>query len=573
MEKSVPQCGGDAIDTVAVPVEQWNDVCGALQCAAKAFSLGALPQMYNQKELAESFKNVIEATSKGSPGDKVRSILLDRGSLLPPCSKAAQEHYVAQVLNTVDTKYIKGWGGKTAEQTERRMRKREFQVIKLVSLTVRMKDQRAAPPLILMDSLERVWQGVSKSDWQRQSKDGSLMSPEWIATALKSVEGFIPPPALVTGVEGQKYSNVYSVSVRDNLEFWIRIKWSRHVDGEKKETEVLHTVTGYSVPPLESLVMEAVPVMENWPFQNNWDMMQAILSDAGIDENLSPMWRRAITLHEDCELDYVALLRRPPPAADHSPHRPPTFMFANPIIMDCGTSSYEDAIKIVDAVRKDNAAMEKHIIWGDMQTMFRLWHLKANHKAKYNDMVPVAGEFHAAAHFLCAVVIINWKYIYEPIVHLMGIKSLNLKCIMKEHDVRYRWTIIILTAGLTWLKAIFTREEMEDPKLLLSKVHKNTPVSDFIGFLYYHACPVLAHKQAMQTNDVASLNFMWKYSLMAYAPTGKYNYKKGVLMQCKVLFDAELNVNNILEGHRTCTGGGHCRGAAFDYMNEKVFPS
>ena len=66
-------------------------------------------------------------------------------------------------------------------------------------------------------------------------------------------------------------------------------------------------------------------------------------------------------------------------------------------------------------------------------------------------------------------------------------------------------------------------------------------------------------------------NYMWRHSIMVYAPTGKFNYKKGVLQNSKTLFDSEPNVANIVELMRTYTQSGQpCTGAAYDYMNEQV---
>ena len=43
----------------------------------------------------------------------------------------------------------------------------------------------------------------------------------------------------------------------------------------------------------------------------------------------------------------------------------------------------------------------------------------------YNDIVPAASEFHQGAHLLEAIVKLNRKYIYEPLVHFLQIKCLN----------------------------------------------------------------------------------------------------------------------------------------------------
>ena len=66
-----------------------------------------------------------------------------------------------------------------------------------------------------------------------------------------------------------------------------------------------------------------------------------------------------------------------------------------PVLIDVGTSSYDDAAKIIEAVREDSVSGAKHLVWGDMQTFQRLWWRKFNCPASHQDICPLAGEFHA----------------------------------------------------------------------------------------------------------------------------------------------------------------------------------
>ena len=562
--------GTEDATTVAVPLEQWNLIGSALKAAHTAVEAVAPPYEAYILDVEGALQKMIAATSEGSSKDRLLRAVLTPDELVPTVAEAAVLHYGATISNTVDKEYLMGWRKHSADAIARRDRLRTMHVAKIVSLHCRMKNEFSTPPIIIMETIERAFQGTTYYDWQRQCRGRSVMGPTWLVEAMKGLDNWVPPSRLVQRCE-KRFSIQYSFSVRDNLEFWLRKKWSGRVkDGEKVDTEVLHTTTGLNMPIPTSIMIEDTPEMEDWPYMNSWDMQLCVLSDMELENYLRPMWRKVLALHADVEEDHLALFRRPPSSADNQPDRPPTYCYSVPIIMECGTSSYEDIRKIIDAVRRDNPMADKHVVVGDMQTFFRIWWEKAKNRDKYNDIVGMAGEWHQGAHLLCAVVQINSVFTYEPIVHFLGIKGLNKQCIMKEHEVRYRWTLIILTAGLKWLKTIFSEVELADPKLLLRRVEKNTPVSNFIGFLYFHATVVLCHKQALQTDDPATLNFLWKYSLMLYGPTGKYIYKKGCLMQAKVLFDSEANVSNLFELHRTYTRGGPCRGNAWDHLNENV---
>jgi hypothetical protein len=566
-EKSAAKAVPVAAQTVTIPLEQFEEMARLIQDARSIVMETARPDSPLRMNIEGALQALTKDAMAGTLKQRMLCALDSRVPMLPPrVGPAALEYFKGTIRNSTDLAYEKEYRGKGDEaKRERRERKWLLQLTKMVSHVIRCRNEAATPKLIIQNSIERCYQGTTLSDWRRQSEDRSLMSNTWVDNALATVKGWkkeadegYPP-----------LQSDYALVVKDNLEWWMVVKWQRIVNGEKKETELIHTVTGESIPVPASMVMEEIPVMETWPYQDQYDMHRTVPTDDVMHDYLGRFWNAAASRHQDG--DVMCLLRRPPPMADFSPGRKPTLHHTTPVLMHCGTASYDDAIKIVASARRNNPKAKKIIIVGDMQTFIRLFYLKMDDTRRYNDIVPWAGEWHQGAHYLAGVVLLNWKYIIEPIVHHLGIKGVNERCIMKEHTTRYRWVILILTAGMTWLKSIYSPEEVASPKTILHKVRKNTPVCDFIGFLYYMATGVLAHKTALQLNDPDTLNYMWRHSIMVYAPTGKFNYKKGVLQNSKTLFDSEPNVANIVELMRTYTQSGQpCTGAAYDYMNEQV---
>ena len=71
-----------------------------------------------------------------------------------------------------------------------------------------------------------------------------------------------------------------------------------------------------------------------------------------------------------------------------------------------------------------------------------------------------------------------------------------------------RWQFIFLSGTLAWLRGIFTDGELEDMPTLLKKVKANKPVSNMMGWAYYHACFVWGDKKAVRVGDHKRLDFM-----------------------------------------------------------------
>jgi hypothetical protein len=134
-----------------------------------------------------------------------------------------------------------------------------------------------------------------------------------------------------------------------------------------------------------------------------------------------------------------------------------------------------------------------------------------------------------------------------------------------------RWQFIFLSGTITWLRKVFTDEELLDIPTLLKRVRRNKPVSNQIGWAYYHATFCWGDKKAVRVGDHNRLDFMWRYSLMMYARTNKNTYKKGCLQNLKILLDCEPNVRKVFERYRTYSEYGRpCSGGEIDMLKERV---
>ena len=262
---------------MAVPLEQWNLIGSALKAAHTAVEAVAPPYEAYILDVEGALQKMIAATSEGSSKDRLLRAVLTPDELVPTVAEAAVLHYGATISNTVDKEYLMGWRKHSADAIARRDRLRTMHVAKIVSLHCRMKNEFSTPPIIIMETIERAFQGTTYYDWQRQCRGRSVMGPTWLVEAMKGLDNWVPPSRLVQRCE-KRFSIQYSFSVRDNLEFWLRKKWSGRVkDGEKVDTEVLHTTTGLNMPIPTSIMIEDTPEMEDWPYMNSWDVQLCVL--------------------------------------------------------------------------------------------------------------------------------------------------------------------------------------------------------------------------------------------------------------------------------------------------------
>ena len=532
---------------------------------------------HHEKRLRTDLESLVVAWSAGKPVDRILEVLDNPyKSLYEVNGESVLSDDLMSISNTVKRWVTNSWDTRTANpkfkgrtETQKQSSKevRAIQIISNVSQLARMRNQSCTPPLEIMKTIRLFYHGVSQRLLNTEVACRNILSHEWVEAAMDNV--------LLLNYEAPMEFDVspdIEIFVKDNLEWWWNIKWQRTAaDGTKVMSDLIHTVTGERVPVPRWLLKEPIANMANWPFMRTYNLQQIVLSRQEMDTTLTQKWEEARIKSIGDNMSY---LRRPPADEDKKiffgPKGKRTPHFAVPIQMYVGTSSTADCQKIVDHVLSLSKC-RKQIIVGDYQTFKNLYWIKLRDPVANNDWVPFAGEWHQMAHMMDAIVIKHWRHIYEPIAHYLNIKGLQLKLIMKETMIRYRWTMVIANAGLIWLRTIFTEEEISDPMALMKACEKNTPVWNFLTFIFYFVNSVWACKTATQCSDSELMDWVWKYSLLLYGDTNKTQYKKYVLELGLLVFDAEPNVKAVMDNYRTYTESGKpCTGAAYDYMVEKV---
>lgn len=508
-------------------------------------------------------RNVVVARKGIKPAHKVLESLAAPSSNVraPPMLHAL---LTGVTMNSYDVRMANYNRAITVKSRQLHAHTRALQLNNLSSILARLRNMHTVPMVSIRRGMEYKYLGCPTHLWNVARAYREVPGEQWVDTALAqpSVKAWRPPSR-------EPLSDEIDLCCRDNLEWYRSLKFARHKDGVKQENELIHTVTGEHFHIPRSLV-DHLPDPElgiEWPFLGKYNYGDVIVNLEEMHVFIEPLWSKIFALQGD---NPMQLLMRPPPEADRVQWDGPTRMWHPNIILQCGTSSYIDNNKIVKNVRANRRA-KKSIIACDMQTFMRLWWLKKKYPSEFSDMVPWAGDFHGLAHLMDGIVILNWAYVFEPILLHFDVKGFHLSINMKETSQRIRWTILILCAGQQWMSSIFTPAEISNIPELLKQVEKNVPVWCFIGFLYYHASVIWGCKEATQTTDTHFLNFMWRFSLRVYAHTNKNNYKKGCVQQLKIENDSEDRVRRVMRNHRTCNDTGKpCAGTALDYRNEKV---
>ena len=532
---------------------------------------------HNTNRHRMDLESLVAAWSVGKPVDRIVEVLDNpHKSLYEVNGKSVLSDDEMAVSNTLKQWVSNSWDkrttnpkfkGRTETQKQASKDVRAIQFISNLSQLARMRSQQCTPPLEIMKTIRLFYHGVSQRLMNSEVACRNILSYEWVEAAMDNL--------LLLNYEGPMgfdVSDDIEIFVKDNLEWWWNVKWQRTTEsGTKVMSDLIHTVPGERVPVPRWLLTEPIRDMEHWPFMRTYNLQQVILSRQEMDTTLSQKWEEARIKSIGDNMSY---LRRPPADEDkkifYGPRGKRTPHFSVPIQMYVGTSSTADCQKIVDHVLRLSKC-KKQIIIGDYQTFKNLFWIKLRDWVANNSWVPFAGEWHQMAHMMDAIVIKHWRHIYEPIAHYLNIKGLQLKLIMKETMIRYRWTMTIANAGFIWLRTIFAEEEIADPIALMKTCEKNTPVWNFLTFIFYFVNSVWSCKTATQCSDSELMDWVWKYSLLLYGDTNKTQYKKYVLQLAIIRFDAEPSVTAVMDNYRTYTESGKpCTGAAYDYMVEKV---
>lgn len=315
---------------------------------------------------AVQLDRMAEAAAAGKPGEKLLSSLQrttetegsDRVWLRSQVGDAVRNTYDYHMERTsTDADVVK--------KQQRHHRARERRLSHLVDLYVRNRSKHAIPEGCLRMGLEYKYLGTPRHIWEIHRQLRIVPGHTWIDTALASPEARLWRPP---GWEEGRYTDI-EVAVRDNKEWYRRLKYTRHVNGVKVDSELVHTVTGENLYVRGTPELEKMPdpgLGDRWPFEDKYGWDKAIVNNDDMLVVLEPLWKKVGELVEG---NPMQLLLRPPPEADHQDRQGPTVTWHPPIILNCGTSSTADNAKIVRHLRKHRGAARKTIVTGDMQTV------------------------------------------------------------------------------------------------------------------------------------------------------------------------------------------------------------
>ena len=301
---------------------------------------------------------------------------------------------------------------------------------------------------------------------------------------------------------------------------------------------------------------------------DTFDFASIIPNDAYLDDYLGKDWQVLLDMTRG---DAAGVLHHFPSDYDQVGARTRTTYWELPIMLDTGTASYDDARRRLLHMN-NNIDATKYVYVGDMQTFFRDTFYNVKFPDHFPNNVTVAAELHGRYHCLHATLRSHAVFIYNPIYMHFGVKGLiGDKLKMKMFSSLERWTFLIVAGTLQWLRDMFSEEELGNIKDILRFTKQNLPVYNHIGWLYYYATFVYGNLKAVRVGDHQRLDFLWEYSLMLYARTNKFIYKKGCLLNLKVLKDSEPNVRHILQKFRTYSEHGRpCLNGEIDMLRERV---
>jgi len=176
----------------------------------------------------------------GKPQDRLLSLL--DGTFSSPSVEAPALRDLLSVIvaNSYDAKLARKGGKQVSlKLRERYERRKNSQHDFLVSLVTRMRGKHATPPAIIRRSLELKFYATHERVWRLQCQQRTAMSESWVDGLLDNpaVRARRPPTP-------EEWSSDIEMHVRDNLEWYLKIKFNRHQGGKLLTSEIKHTVTG-----------------------------------------------------------------------------------------------------------------------------------------------------------------------------------------------------------------------------------------------------------------------------------------------------------------------------------------
>ena len=193
-----------------------------------------------QLQCSAELATVNRVSKQGTAAEKVLDCLAGSVKALQTWAPTLTSLMNQCVTNTYDAKMsnprVKQF---TDEQRSRWESRKKAQALSLLSLLARLRGKHACPPSTIRRSLELRYYHTPDKIWRMQAYHREVLTETWVQKVLATAElrAWRPP--------GFIHSNRdIELHVRDNLEWWLKIKHNRHKDGKLLKSDIKHTVTG-----------------------------------------------------------------------------------------------------------------------------------------------------------------------------------------------------------------------------------------------------------------------------------------------------------------------------------------
>ena len=206
------------------------------------------------------------------------------------------------------------WRGISEETAVKHAAQRTTQRAFAAGLLLRQKNFKCFTKLGVALGIEMVRSTSSRHDDNILVSMRAVPSHSYIRAGLEATD-WVKPQVFPNTTA----SKDYAWAVRDNLEIWMKVKYSRWVRGKLLESRIIHTVTGANGGIPTNIILAPAPTLKGrchenpWPFVGKYDLKKALLKRDAMDNFFAKKWTAALT---NLEGNVEGLLARPPAAED-----------------------------------------------------------------------------------------------------------------------------------------------------------------------------------------------------------------------------------------------------------------
>ena len=181
------------------------------------------------------------AWKKGKSEDRVLLSLAGADASLVCLTPTLASIVLGVTHNTYDARML---NPNRKESLEARLKsvylaRKQAQCNFLLGVLTRMRGQQSTPPELIRRTLELRYTSTPKSVWRLMCSKREVLSESWVEKTLSrpSLRAWRPP-------HPEEDNTDIELHVRDNLEWWLKIKFNRMREGKLLKSEIKHTATG-----------------------------------------------------------------------------------------------------------------------------------------------------------------------------------------------------------------------------------------------------------------------------------------------------------------------------------------